>query len=258
MDRKSNKIKSIASDALIIAAFPVVAYTLKFIFDAGYYSFYDIPNEINSFSISAVLSSFVIILAASFFILIQVGANINTKRPTDVVDMVLTNIGIVIVSLFISLLFQDDTRLFTVVFSVIALWCAFTLALPPIFDKKKNGNYRERLRKHIEKAYRKRTEQNETITDYIYSFMFYRISFLVILLVSILFSVHAFGYTHAKMKEEYYTLSNDNTWIVVKFIDEQAVLSKVENGYITHQFKIINSSDELYGFTKRQTGVLKN
>jgi hypothetical protein len=152
---ENSKIKSILSDALVIALLTAYSYFVSYEYQRGYYSYFNLPSFLININIENILIAYVSII--TFVILIYLIINGITAAIPDNCNPLIVKIIIkyiyffMIASLYVM---SDDKYKLTFYKLFLALFIIFVVGdfILPLFSQKKIEGYKNKVIAEAEKA----------------------------------------------------------------------------------------------------------
>jgi hypothetical protein len=246
--------KRFFSDALIIAAFPIVIYLIKFLYDLGQSHYYEIPDSLNSYSVSSLVGSMLVVGLGLVAGIAQMGTILRAKRErTSVEVIVIENTGLIFLAAITLNFYKND--LFALQWVLVAIGVIEILRyfIYPLIRYRKVEGYENKFNAHVVKMNKRR----ETLTDFIFQFNLFRSSTIFIFIIFVGVITYCYGYNQSYNQTTYYTDIRSKEWIVVRFLDDKVIEQKVDSSNkIQGEFRVRSLIDNGITLRKSNTGKL--
>lgn len=253
-----NKISKFLSEGLIIAGITLFSYLVAFSYQAGYASYFQIPLQFITISITTIFISFAYVLG------IAVGAYyifsliwIFTPKDNDPVSFSIRKLVIVFIfELFIFIPFTKFNWTTVILFfSILIIFIFFEFIFPLITQRKSDNTYAEKLiaQEEIEIYFQK----NTLVSEIDKRFGRWFVTSLLYVLLALGYS-YAVGYNKAESKEYFYVTDKDT--VILAIYNDLLITSKYDrktktlNG-ISNLTKIDQTKN--IEISKEKTGKLK-
>lgn len=246
-------MKKYLTEGVLLAGVPLLAYMYTYAFNAGYGSFFNLPLELISFSLPSLFSTLPALLFG-LFIAFQVFNGFSPGRPENKINLLGQNVMIVL-ALWAAMTVVKAPVLPTTGFLGVALIFIMLHFVYPLVEFRRVEGYENKVEAHIAK---KESTQG-TIGDFLYNSPMRKGFDIFALFTGSLILAFFVGLRHANTQEKYYVLTSDQKWVVVRLLDDKAVLTKTRGNQLTNGVKVVSISSDVSTapeFSLKKTGQL--
>lgn len=227
-DSQGPQGRSFMGDALVISGISFYGYSLSLAFESGYNSYFNIPLYFVPFDLVAILSSIFATIGTLLFlsIFIRLAGWLGLMNPTNVAERIATFlIGATILITVILFLLAPPMTVWLLSYSGIALIAAMWLLLP-LIGKPRDMLYKEKLLASVRENHEfSKRDPLLRLQDKIGP----RHSAFIILAVMVLLIAAVSGYSNAKSKSIFETISTTPKMAILQFANGNFIASPYDN-----------------------------
>jgi hypothetical protein len=220
MDNQSNRTQTLISEGLLLAAIPVIAHSIAFLYELGYCQFFGIPTFLISISATAIFiaAGTMLSIAWPIYSIINLCSMLVDPLSTPLIRAV-TRIFIVTVPL-IALLFLfglDWPELYTAALTV--LFIVILEFGTPLLAQRGKGNFSEKLRYQEEFE----SQQKKSHLSNVFSRLGVSSAIVFVTLIYSLFIAYSCGRAAAKKQESFLVLKETSNVAVLRIYGDNLV-----------------------------------
>lgn len=253
------------SDSIVLAAFPLSAYLISFLYQAGYLNAFRLPTRLIEFDLIDVLLvtvglwGLITILFGIFnliFTLLTVG---RTSIPEPVARRLrgLSPLYFITISLFY--LYSDSLTEWLILWVAAGIGSAIAF-LPPLLTRKHKGSYLEKMKALDDSATPSTDPVQGSLVDIAYRLLGYRGFVAIVYFGLFLFVSYHAGRAEALRQEDFYVTDASPESAVLYWLSDGAIIAPFnrQTRQLEGQFSVISiPGDDQVSFQLERVGPLR-
>ncbi len=263
---KGKKKSSLLDKSLVLAGLPFWGYSIAYVFEVGYLSFFNLPNYLIRLSIeNVIVTTFILTLLISVYSFliaeyiifpIVLPGILNKQNPIDYSFRIIIAIYFIIYLPFLALSTNSDiTQFITSSIFILITLLVYYFLFPIFLYKNKKISYQNKVAELTK-------EDNRIITfmDFLLSQQALKYTLGLLLIIVSLMLSFAIGKKYASIKSDFLIFTKDHKdFAIVQMYqnDKIGVEIDVKNKKIKKSFLILNNNSDNV-FVLKSVGVLKS
>jgi len=251
------------SDAIFLAVFPIIGYSVLFVYEWGYFRVFRLPLQFINFDIGeifVVTSSLITLLVTVLIFVNLIFKPFFSKRIHPALKIHI-GIAIPIYAVFIALwlIYLKSWREF-LSYLLAAIFFTIYLFLPPLLNKKVKGSYIDKFVAHEEQKQKQHDKDTEkSLVDLIIGKLRREIFLAVLIYAAVLFVAYNAGRGTALTKNDFRVVNTNPESVVLYTKADGVIVSPFDrnNREIEPIYKFISFENEAVEFKLEEIGPLR-